>query len=238
MATAARLVYSKPFLCPRKPGERDQFKAPKPIIPVCATIPEVWTDPPFPAPSPTELAQGYIEFFEPGVFVEARPGLADQIGLARTDLDFGHPRIVPLDSYFRADGHFPFSMPFGTESFDIYKAMYDREFKFVARHEHRVALFKADENASPFIDAVFGGFPADGPMHPLSRAYVDAFDPFKLVPNAERAPQTEGPFPTSKRAGAETSHLSFKKHLHATFDLKRSMMPACPYNLRSTKKET
>jgi hypothetical protein len=156
-----------------------------PIIPVCSVIPEVWTDPPFPAPSPTELAQGYLEFFEPDVYVEARPGLAEQIGLARTDLNFGHPRIIPLDSYFTADGQYPFSLPFGMDSFDIYKAMYDREFKFVSRHEHRVALFEADPTASPFIEAVFGGFPADGPLQPLSRAYVDVFDPVKLVPNAE-----------------------------------------------------
>ena len=80
---------------------------------------------------------------------------------------------------------YPFSMPFGMDSFDIYEAMYDREFKFVSRHEHRVALFEADPAASPFIEAVFGGFPVDGPLQPLSRAYVEAFDPVKLVPNAE-----------------------------------------------------
>jgi hypothetical protein len=53
------------------------------------------------------------------------------------------------------------------------------------RHEHRVALFEADPAASPFIEAVFGGFPIDGPLQQLSRAYVDAFDPVKLVPNVE-----------------------------------------------------
>jgi len=70
-------------------------------------------------------------------------------------------------------------------SFDIYKAVYDREFKFVSRHEHRVTLFKADPAASPFIEAAFGGFPVDGPLQPLSRAYLDAFDPVKLAPDAE-----------------------------------------------------
>jgi hypothetical protein len=47
-----------------------------PIIPVCDTIPEAWTDPLFTPPSPDELARGYVDFFEPDVFVEARPGLA------------------------------------------------------------------------------------------------------------------------------------------------------------------
>ena len=156
-----------------------------PIIPVCSAIPEAWTDPPFPPPTATELAEGYIEFFEPDVFVEARSGLAEQVGLAWTELDFGHPRIIPLDSYFTANDQFPFSMPFGTASSDIYKFMYDREFKFVSRHERRVALFEADPSTSPFIEAVFGGFPVDGPLQSLSHAYVDAFDPVKLVPNPE-----------------------------------------------------
>ncbi|HEY1206028.1 MAG TPA: hypothetical protein VGF05_15150 [Bryobacteraceae bacterium] len=155
-----------------------------PIIPVCTGIPEAWNDPPLPPPSPTELARGYLEFFEPDVYVEARPGLADQIGLSQTELDYGQPRIISLDSYFTADSQYPFSMPFGVDSLDIYQALYDREYRFVSRHERRVALFEADPAASPFIEAAFGGFPAEGPLQPLSRAYVDAFGPVKLIPNA------------------------------------------------------
>ena len=155
------------------------------IIPICTTIPDAWADYPFPDPSPADLARGYIEFFEPDVFVEARPGLAAQLGLSWPDLDFGHPRMVSLDSYFTKDDHFPFSLPFGTDIFDIYKAMYEREFKFVSRHERRVALFEADPTASAFTEAAFGGFPSEGPLESLASAYVDAFDPIKLVPNAE-----------------------------------------------------
>lgn len=156
-----------------------------PIIPVCSSIPDVWTDPPFPAPSPVELAKGYLDFFEPDVFVEAQPGLAEQIGLARTDLGPGHPRIIPLEAYFTADSQYPFDMPFGMDSFHIYKYMYDREFKFVSRHEQRVALFEGDSAVAAFIEAAFGGFPAEGPLQPLSQAYIDAFDPVKLAPSAD-----------------------------------------------------
>src|SRR5262249_993811 len=31
----------------------------------------------------------------------------------------------------------------------------------------------------------FGGFPDEGPLQPLARAYTDAFDPVRLVPDAE-----------------------------------------------------
>jgi len=152
---------------------------------VCSAIPDVWTDPPFPAPSPEELAKGYLEFFEPDVFVEAQPGLAEQIGLDRTELDLGHPRVILLDSYFTTNSQYPFAMPFGMDSFDIYDAMYDREYKFVSRHERRVALFEANSADAPFIEAAFGGFPADGPLQPLAQAYIDVFDPLKLAPSAD-----------------------------------------------------
>jgi len=75
-------------------------------------------------------------------------------------------------------------VPFGTDTFSIYKSMYDREFKFVARHKHRVAIFEADPLASPFIEAAFGGFPSEGPLQPLAQAYINAFDPVRLTPDA------------------------------------------------------
>jgi hypothetical protein len=147
-----------------------------PIIPVCSIIPDVWTDPPFPAISPVELAKGYLDFFEPDVFVEARPGIAEQIGLDRTDLGLGRPRIIPLDRYFTTDNQFPFDVPFGMDSFHIYKSMYDREFKFVSRHEQRVALFEGDSAAEAFIEAAFGGFPAEARFsrshRPISRPSI------------------------------------------------------------------
>jgi hypothetical protein len=156
-----------------------------PIIPVCRTIPEAWADPPFRVPTPSEFAAGYLDFFEPDAYVEARPGLAEQIGLTPTDLGLGQPRTVALHSFFMHSGPYPFSLPLGTDTFSIYKSMYDREFKFVARHKHRIALFEADPVASPFIEAAFGDFPVEGPLHPLARAHTDAFDPVMLAPNAE-----------------------------------------------------
>ena len=156
-----------------------------PIIPVCDTIPEAWTNPFVAPPSPVALADGYIEFFEPDVFVEAKPGLAAQIGISPSELDLGHPRLLTLDSFFTETAHYPFAMPFGLDCFGIYKEMYDREFKFVSRHERRIAHFESFPGQSPFVEAAFGAFPSDGPMKRLARDYVDAFDPVPLAPNAD-----------------------------------------------------
>jgi hypothetical protein len=152
-----------------------------PIIPVCKEVPEAWRDNLLGAPSPVELAHGYIRFFEPDVFVEAEPGMAERVQLERTEFGFGKKRIVSLNSYFEVAGEERFTLPFGVESFDIYRALYEREFRFVPRHDRRVAIFDPDPKFSPFIEAAFGGFPLDGPLKDLSQAYVDAFDPIRLA---------------------------------------------------------
>ena len=79
---------------------------------------------------------------------------------------------MPLDSFFTETTHDQFAMPFGLDCFGIYKAMYDREFKFVSRHERRVARFESLPGQDLFIEAAFGAFPGDGPMKRLARDYA------------------------------------------------------------------
>jgi hypothetical protein len=156
-----------------------------PIIPVCNTIPDVWKEPLLPDTDGLRLAKGYLDFFEPDVFVEAESGLAAQIGLADTEIDILHPRVMPLDAFFKPSPDSDSRTPFGLNIFDLYKDLYEREFKFVPRHDRHVALFEnesSDDDA--FAEAAFGGFPKSGALEPLAQAYVDAFDPEKLIPNA------------------------------------------------------
>ena len=157
-----------------------------PIIPACNTLPDAWKDHhPALDPSPKDLAKGYVDFFEPDVLVEAQQGLATAVGITVADLDFGHPRVVALDTFFNAGDRRDSDVPFGTNVFYIYKDLYEREFKFVPRQERRVAILAGDSVDASFVEASFGGFPTSGPLAPLSQAYVDAFDPIKLVPSAE-----------------------------------------------------
>lgn len=142
-----------------------------PVIPVCRAVPVSWQDNPFPTPSPADLARGYVNFFEPDVFVETKEGLAASIGLAQSKLDFQKPRIVPLDSFFETDEHRGSGVPFGTSIFQVYKDLYEREFKFVRRHEHRIAIIEPDSASALFVDTAFGGFPSFGRLAPISQAY-------------------------------------------------------------------
>jgi hypothetical protein len=52
-----------------------------PIIPVCTTLPASWRQHPFKEVTGKGLADAYIRFFEPDVFVEAEAGLAKEVGI-------------------------------------------------------------------------------------------------------------------------------------------------------------
>jgi hypothetical protein len=111
--------------------------------------------------------------------------LASKVGIEPTELDFGHPRIVPLEKFFEAASEYDFEVPFGTDVFDIYRDLYEREFKFVPRHERRVGILANDTADAAFIEAAFGAFPESGRLASLSDAYVDTFDPIKIEPTSE-----------------------------------------------------
>lgn len=157
-----------------------------PIIPVCDELPEQWTDPPFRTLTGTEVTRGYIDFFEPDVFVECEIGLAARAAVADLKFTYGEPRVVPLDAFF--DPPEPRSgqprVPFGLTVLDVYQELYDRQFQFVRRHDNRVALFEHSTDHDAFVQAAFGGFPAQGFLAPLAKAYREAFDPLLLEPSA------------------------------------------------------
>jgi hypothetical protein len=84
-----------------------------PIIPVSSTIPDVWKEPLLLDPDGLRLGKGYLDFFEPDVFVEAGSGLAAQMGLADTEIDIDHSRVMPLDAFFKPNHDHDSRMPFG-----------------------------------------------------------------------------------------------------------------------------
>lgn len=156
-----------------------------PIIPVCRELPEKWIEPHFGNPTGEDLAKGYIDFFEPDVFVESEPGLAAHAGVGDAVLTYGKPRVVPLGSFFEAREREQAKVPFGLIILDRYQELYDREFQFVRRRDQPVALFDKGTIHDAFVEAAFGGFPMDGFLLPLTQAYREAFDPLRLSPSAE-----------------------------------------------------
>ena len=156
-----------------------------PIIPVCSELPEKWRQPPFRDPTGEELAKGYVDFFEPDVFVETEPGLAARAGVGDVILSYGKPRLVSLQAFFESGQRERAQIPFGLSVLDLYQDLYDRHFQFVRRHDERAVLFESGTTHDSFVEAAFGGFPTDGFLAAFSGAYCEAFDPLRLLPSAE-----------------------------------------------------
>ena len=155
-----------------------------PIIPVSDLLPEVWTERPFHPSNALELTKGYVDFFEPDVFVESEPGLAARLGISDLLLRYGEPRVRPIDAFFEPVQSSHDKIPFGLGILDLYQDLYDREFKFVHRNARRTALFEKGTDHDAFAEAAFGGFPTEGFLAPTARAYCEAFDPVRITPTA------------------------------------------------------
>ena len=151
-----------------------------PIIPVSRSLPAVWRRGPYKRPSGYHLARGYIRFFEPDVFVETEPGLAQSVGIADDTATKLYPRVISLDDLVsvRKDSRPEFA--FGLDIFDVYQELYQSEFRFVPRHGKFIALFGDRGRHNAYIDATFGGFPEHEALAYIQQAYKDAFDPTVL----------------------------------------------------------
>ncbi len=156
-----------------------------PIIPICDAVPDAWKASSPIGVSGVELTMGYIQFFEPDVFVEAEDGLAAAAKVPTETIDFHYPRVLPLRAFFEDRKDERSGVPFGLSMFDIYEHLYAREFRFVSRHEHRVAVVTSSDDDAPFTEAVYGCFPESGYLSPLGKRYTAALDPKKFTSNVE-----------------------------------------------------
>jgi hypothetical protein len=152
-----------------------------PIIPVCTAVPEAWRDPPFRELTGPQLARGYIKFFEPDVFVETREGLAGEVGLLDSQLEFGASR-ARYPSVFMAPrirtGCRGRSEPTFCTSIAVSTSVSSASWHATGIMSRRSALPVLTVRSS---SAVFGGFPADGSLAPLQKAYADAFKPVEIA---------------------------------------------------------
>lgn len=147
-----------------------------PVIPVCQAVPSEWgrERPPRDGRS---LAMGYINFFEPDTFVEVTPGLSDGLGIPAADMGFRKPRIVPLSAFVDELPEYRNDVPMGTSMVHVYRHLYDKEFKFVPRHDQHIALLRSRPDDAAFVDVACGGFPTFGLLSGLGQAYIEAFEP-------------------------------------------------------------
>jgi hypothetical protein len=147
-----------------------------PIIPVSSTLPSAWRREPYRELTGRGMADAFIRFFEPDVFVEAEKGLADQAGI-KIETHALHDRVVNLQDFVVHDDHRRTDFAFGLNMFDAYRELYKREFQFVAKIPRQFVLFQDKGNSDAYCDAVFGMFPQQKELTYVRDAYVDVFAP-------------------------------------------------------------
>ena len=156
-----------------------------PIIPVSQGLPWAWRSRHGGRVTGAQLTAGYLRFFEPDVYVEASRGLATRAGITDLEIGIGERRVVPLDEFVSVESTGWPKMAFGLKILDLYEHLYHQEYRFVPRHEHRIAVFEGRSRDLAFVEAAFGSFPEDKNLSHIPRGFAEAFNPLRLEPNAD-----------------------------------------------------
>ena len=147
-----------------------------PIIPVSRSLPVAWRRHNRGRLSGRQLAMGYIRFFEPDVFVETEPGLAQSVGIVDDIYQPLYPRVISLDDLIKSGTQSP-EFKLGLHIFDVYRELHRTTFQFVRRNDNFVALFRGHSRHGAYLDATFGGFPKHEVLSYIQQGYEEVFDP-------------------------------------------------------------
>lgn len=158
-----------------------------PIIPVFRIAPTEWNRDPYKSHiKGLNVAKGYINFFEPDVYVESEHGLLEEAGLgALRGKHSLQSCIISLEEFLRPQSDRDWSEPyFGLNIIDVYKDLYETEHRFQLKNERPAVLVK-EENGSGLSQAIFGVFPKSKDTAYIKKGYVDVFNPDILNPTPE-----------------------------------------------------
>jgi hypothetical protein len=150
-----------------------------PIIPVAQSLPTAW-EAPFSRISGPDLARGYVDFFEPDVYVESAAGLSAIAGIEDSRLGIGAKRVAALDEFVERRDSGVADFKFGLGIFELYRDLYRREFQFSTRHERRIARVTSNADDAAFVEAVFGNFPDAEELAYVEHGYREAFAPEEI----------------------------------------------------------
>ena len=149
-----------------------------PIIPVFRNRPRDWRPDIPDSLTGAQIGRGYVEFYEPDVFVEAEPNLLERIGLAslRSWPGLRSP-VIALDSLLSCRRDRDWSeLKVGLDIMDVLRDVYENERRFELRDE-RPAYLVEKQPGTGLVEALFGLYPNDEPSTYFARGYGDVFKP-------------------------------------------------------------
>jgi len=157
-----------------------------PIIPVYKAPPKEWRQQGFGRIRSSAVGRGYIEFFEPDVFVESEKGLLEELGLG--SLRGKHeiyPSAISLEDFLKPERSEDYAEPaFGLTIVDVLRDLYEKEQRFQEKKPRR-ALLVSSERGSAVTEAIFGVFPTQKHSDYFSRWYDQVFSPEHVPPSPD-----------------------------------------------------
>ncbi len=157
-----------------------------PIIPVFRVPPKEWRVERFERVRGGAVAKGYINFFEPDVFVEAEDGLLEEAGLGALREEYRLDKhVLPLEKFLTPDEHQDWSEPrFGLNIIDVFRQIYKTEQRFQLREE-TPAVFVKPKRSSGLVEGIFGTFPEQRDVAYITNGYKEVFAPKELEASPE-----------------------------------------------------
>lgn len=157
-----------------------------PIIPIFTRPPQIWRSRyGIKGVQGTEVAKGYMRFFEPDVLVEAEEGLLSEAGLEkfRTERGF-HKAVVSLREFLAPERGESWGSPsFGLNMQDVLEHTYKTEQRFI-HHETQKRLL-VDRRDDGLTELLFGAYPVEDSVSYLEKTFKDVFKAERVAASPE-----------------------------------------------------
>ncbi|MES2824953.1 MAG: hypothetical protein V4732_15215 [Pseudomonadota bacterium] len=146
-----------------------------PIIPIFSNTPKEWKEQHHHSLNGKAVAEGYIKFFEPDVFVEAENGLLEKAGLGSFRKDRFDSSVVSLEQFFDTE-YRGFHIPrFGQTISDVIDNAYQSERRFNLRDEYSTIYPELPNDA--FSELCIGVYPDNKKIDYFKLHYHEVFRP-------------------------------------------------------------
>lgn len=151
-----------------------------PIIPYFKKVPNWWDRNSKNFYSARKIIDYHLDFFEPDFVVESEKGMAECLEIGKdVTLHLDDILMPPSDRWSRE--------AFGLNVFELYKYLYQKEFRFVQRHQHRIInVIPKNKTFRKFCSCIFGSFPNQGHLSYIEKGFRNAFAPEDILLNPEQ----------------------------------------------------
>lgn len=141
-----------------------------PIIPLYKKMPKTWREGPIKAPKAKEVIMGYIEAFDPDIFIQFSKDVPTYIK------ELGLEIIKPGQVWDILDEERSLSPKYGIGIFEIFSDLFKKYFRYKAKYPVRVIIPKLPKKHKLFWASLFGEVPSK--LMPLLKQHY--FEPLEI----------------------------------------------------------